>query len=179
MCRYYKNFGKCKFRNKCFYLHKETDHDLISNEVKKLFEEIEHLKKKTELIDQLISNINSLEKSFNLFREKHKECTENKNSESEDVLLKQNHQCDFCDFVGKSKSGLKNHMRAKHNSRKNLKVKTQESEIKETVSSTLELLYNCEEVLIFREHCKAQHGSGAQTGIKVMVVNLQQQVMMN
>ena len=89
-------------------------------------------------MDQLIVNINSLEKSFNLFREKHKECTQTKDSESEDELLKQKHQCDLCDFVGKSKSGLKNHMRAKHNSRNNPTVENQKSEIEETVRSALE-----------------------------------------
>ena len=136
---------------------------MILNEVKNLVEEIEQLKKQNELMDQLIVNINSLEKSFNLFREKRNECT--KDSKSEDELIRQKHQCDFCDYVGKSKSGLKNHMRAKHNSRKNPTVENQESETKETVSSALEsycpecdVIYKCEEVLIFREHCKAQHG---------------------
>ena len=46
LCSFLKNLGKYKFGNKCSYLHKKSDHDLILNEVNKLIEEIRDLKKK-------------------------------------------------------------------------------------------------------------------------------------
>ena len=67
---------------------------------------------------QIIANINSLERNFNLLREKHNECTvtkERENGNSEEKLSIPKDQCDFCDFIGKSKSGLKTHVRTKHN----------------------------------------------------------------
>ena len=53
-------------------------------------------------------------------------------------------------------------MRVKNN---NSNAKRKESESEETVCSALEpycpecdVIYKCEEVLIFREHCKVEHG---------------------
>jgi hypothetical protein len=105
---------------------------------------------------QIIANINSLERNFNMFMEKHNECTftkEKENDNSQEELSNQKHQCDFCDFISKSKSGLKTHVRTKHNnSRNNFTVETQESESSEIICSALELycpecdiIYKCEE----------------------------------
>ena len=77
-----------------------------------------------------------------------------KDSTKENLNLHDNQCCDICEFVSKSSSGLKTHKTVKHREENGMDV------IKSAAPPycpECDLTYMCEEVLIFREHCRVEH----------------------
>ena len=119
-CKFFVEFGMCKFGTYCSFLHKPTNHDIIFEEMATMKTEIETLKsEKRAILEQLNFveckmkkiEVKVTENTNNFFDSKEKFKTlENKdNSKPSD-----GYPCEFCDFTGKSKAGLKTHVKAKH-----------------------------------------------------------------
>ena len=124
LCRYFENFNKCKFGNKCSYLHRENQSYLNLKEIQMMKEQIMKLQVEKEYLEKIIIKLDNMEKEIKNLREKFEksETIETKaDTEEENDNADENYQCEFCDFKAKSDGGLKTHKRAKHKDETSMK----------------------------------------------------------
>ena len=135
LCRYFENFNKCKFGDKCSYLHRENQSYLNLKEIHMLKEQILKLQVEKNNLENIIIKLNNMEEEIKYLREKlEKSETIILDSKVEnDNKLNENYHCEFCDFNAKSEGGLKTHQRAKH--KEENPMRGAESSIEENVRS--------------------------------------------
>ena len=145
-CRYFRDYGNCKFGEFCKFNHKafRNENNIEIDEIKKKLEElksqidaknkeinhknseIESMSKKVEhkiasieeKMNVMEKNLNELRKENNVLKNmiasKEKESEENVDLEENFSKMENNLDCNKCDFIGKTESGLKVHKTAKH-----------------------------------------------------------------
>ena len=128
ICKYYREFRRCKFGQYCYFDHKETDSEALEKKVNELTIKVENLEKKmkeehivqlksdSEKIKKLVQEkddlIQELVKKIELMDQKINERSESNQEKS--LVEKSVLACKFCPFEAKSVAGLKVHTKRKH-----------------------------------------------------------------
>ena len=130
ICKFYRNYQRCKFGEWCFFKHIENndlENIIIKEEIMEKLDNLTRLiEEKDVLIHELAERIKVLEENQDrnevTIDEKDDDETEiNQTFANPYLVIK----CENCDFVAKTNGGLQVHLRAKH---KELLNKTDSSE---------------------------------------------------
>ena len=115
LCKFFTQFGRCKFGSQCSYLHpveKSSD-----DEIKALKQEIQILGLKIEEMENVALRLNHLEEiieSLCFVMEKHSsEVCDDETQENPEESRKE-FKCDLCMYETTSQKGLNIHKGAKH-----------------------------------------------------------------
>ena len=120
LCKDFSKFGSCRFDSSCSFLHKPSEFELIFEEMRLLQTEVKGLTAQNEFLQKILQKFDSFENDINIMKNAIQDIS-NKLDEktveppkTDTEKLLETHPCDTCDFTSKSKTGLKNHIRAKH-----------------------------------------------------------------
>ena len=98
LCKYFFEFGRCKFGLQCSYFHLSLNtNSSPENDIEELKSEIARLEEKVLELDNFISTLKEQEKT---------------------VKMVNSNKCDICDYSASSKAVLKRHKTMKHNAEK-------------------------------------------------------------
>ena len=139
ICRFYRDYKRCKFTVGCMYKHENT-YDILEKFQKKfeevkcnhndkdIEEKLESMENKIEVqrkqIEEKKSEIASLELRMEELEKKfanEKKCKDRKIKDLENIIksknekvMKENFKCEYCDFQTPSERGLNVHIKRKH-----------------------------------------------------------------
>ena len=100
-CRFFFQFGKCKFDDDCAYLHESTQTNL-DDEIKNLKSEVDQIKSRNTELEKILLSMKS---EIAALKEV---CTKAGNEPSD------NFPCEECDYKASSRTVLKRHTTMKH-----------------------------------------------------------------
>ena len=103
-CRFFFQFGRCKFGDLCAYLHNSSNKTL-EDEIKVLKSEVESIKARNSEIESLLYRMSLMETEINTIREV---CAKISKEPPENFV------CEHCDYKASSSSVLKRHITIKH-----------------------------------------------------------------
>ena len=169
LCKDFSKFGSCRFDSSCSFIHKQSEFELIFEEIKLLQTEVEGLKAQNGFLQKILQKFDAFESDINIM----KNAIQNISNKLDEKPVEppktdiekplETHPCDTCEFASKYKTGLKNHVRAKHpKSSNNIQDKTNDQ-----VNEGLPQPFNCancefnfrsHDSIELLDHCRDVHG---------------------
>ena len=170
-CRYYRDYGRCKFGEYCFYKNHDDQNKTIYREVKDLKLKVEALEKllkeKDGEIQKILENIKyiktqTVERSNVIIEDSFSEkvVEMNKFELEEKNTQKETFDCDICDYESKTNKGLKIHKGLKHKLISAQSNPSDETKIDEHFfyCSECDKDVKLQDSLKFRDHGREEHG---------------------
>ena len=129
-CKFFNEYNRCKFSDYCSYKHKVNINKMSPVEMKEILEKLESMNKtiqdKDKVINELVEKVKILEEKIFGRDNEPKNCLEETEMDSTFFNPSVGFNCEKCDFIAKSKGGLKVHVKAKHTEIKEMKDQSSE-----------------------------------------------------